>query len=100
MGLTGKQRRFLRALAHHRKPTVQVGVQGLTEAVAKKTKMELEVHELIKVKVSEHCAGEKKEIAAQLAEQTDSELAQVLGRTIVLYRKRDEDPEIRLPRGK
>ena len=95
--LTGKQRRHLRALGHHLTAVVQVGHEGVTEAVAKQADAQLEVHELIKVKVSENAPEGRKAAAAQLAEKTSSHLAQVLGRTALLYRRRKKKPEIVLP---
>lgn len=96
MPLTGKQRAHLRALAHPLHATVQVGAQGVTDAVVDKVDKELEVHELIKVKVADGPAGVK-EVAPQLSAATRSEVAQVIGKTVVLYRRRKKDPQIRLP---
>ena len=95
--LTGKQRRHLRALGHHLTAVVQVGHEGVTDAVVKQTEAQLEAHELIKVKVSENAPEGRKDAAAQLAERTKSHLAQVLGRTALLYRRRKKDPAIVLP---
>ncbi len=96
--LFGKQRRYLRSLGHHLDPVVHVGQRGLTEAVVEKTIAELEHHELIKLKISRDCPAPIKEAAAELADATGSHLAQVLGRTVLLYRRRGRDPEIKLPR--
>ena len=95
--LTGKQRRHLRALGHHLTAVVQVGHEGVTDAVARQTDEQLEAHELIKVKVSENAPQDRREAAAQLAEKCSAHLAQVLGRTALLYRRRKEKPEIVLP---
>ncbi len=97
MELTGKQKRYLRGLAHHLKPVVLMGDRGLTEGVLGKISFELENHELIKVKVNEGPESAK-EVAARLAEQTSSHLVQVIGHTVVLYKQRDEDPEIKVPK--
>lgn len=97
MPLTGKQRRTLRALGHHRKPVVQVGHSGVTEALTAALEQALHDHELVKVKISEHAAGTRAEVAAALARSTGSEVAQVLGRTVLLYRARPEEPAIVLP---
>ncbi|HJN76964.1 MAG TPA: YhbY family RNA-binding protein [Myxococcota bacterium] len=97
MELTTRQRRHLRALGHHLVATVRVGTAGPSEAVAEKTSTELHAHELIKIKVGQGCAQSAKEVAALLAETTDSHLVQVLGRTVLLYRQHPEDPEIVLP---
>lgn len=95
--LTGKQRRYLRALGHHLSAVVQVGHEGITEAVARQTDAQLEAHELIKVKVSENAPQDRREAAVQLAEKCRAHLAQVLGRTALLYRRRKEKPGIVLP---
>jgi RNA-binding protein len=93
--VTGKQRRHLRALGHHLNPVVQIGHEGVSEALVKQTNEQLEAHELIKVKIGE---GDRHEAAEQLASACHAELAQVLGRTALLYRRRKEKPEIELPR--
>lgn len=91
MPLTGSQRRALRALGHHLVPVVQVGQAGITEGVIGAVHQALETHELIKVKVQPE---ERREAAEQLAQATGSELAQLLGRTVLLYRPRKDDPKI------
>ena len=88
MPLTGKQRRALRALGHHLEPVVIVGQNGITDGVVGAVDQALHDHELIKVKIAPE---DRKEAAARLAEATGAELAQLLGRTILLFRKRDED---------
>lgn len=95
--LTGKQKRFLRALAHDKKPVVQLGKEGLTEAVRKATDQSLETHELIKVKVASS-DEDLSSLGERLAEQTRSSLADVIGRTLLLYRARSKKPTIVLPK--
>ena len=97
MDLTGKQRRYLRGLAHHLDPVVSVGKEGVTDAVVNKLEVELEARELLKVKVGQNAPESVKDTAAALAERSNSAVAQTLGRTAVLYRRRKEDHEIRLP---
>ncbi len=96
MTLTGKQRAHLRALAHPVQVSVMVGQAGVTDAVVDKVDKELEIHELIKVKVLDGPVSAK-EAAPALALATRAELAQVIGKTMVLYRRRKKDPQIRLP---
>ncbi len=98
MALSGKDRRFLRALGHHLKPVVQVGKDGVSDAAAKAADQALRDHELIKVKVGESCPLERQEAAEALAQATGAEIAQLLGRTILLYRPDPEEPGIRLPK--
>ena len=97
MALTGKQRRHLKALGHHLNATVQLGQKGLTPALTKKLVEELELHELVKLKVGQETVPAK--IAGpEIAASAKAELVQVIGRTVLLYKARAKDPEIRLPR--
>lgn len=95
--LTGKQRRHLRALGQRLAATVHVGHDGVTDAVVKHADAQLEAHELIKVRIGENAPDDRHDVAQELAERTNAELAQVLGRTALLYRERSEEPTIVLP---
>ncbi|WP_224242154.1 ribosome assembly RNA-binding protein YhbY [Hyalangium gracile] len=92
MPLTGKQRRALRALGHHKEPVVIVGQSGVTEGILGALNQALEDHELIKVKINEG-PETRQEAAAKMAEGTGSELVQLLGRTALLFKKRKKDSE-------
>ena len=95
MALTGKQRRFLRALGHPLPVVVQIGKGGASEAVADETRSQLETHELIKIRVAN---GDKaKTVAEALSQVVNAEVAQVLGKTALLFKQRDKEPAIELP---
>jgi RNA-binding protein len=96
--LTGKQKRHLRALGHALKPVVMLGKEGLTEAIERKVNVELENHELIKVKVGEGASEETDDVAERLASSSGAAVAQIIGHTILLYRRRRKDPQIILPK--
>ena len=96
--LTGKQRRHLRALGHHLSAVVQVGHEGLSDAVVQQARAQLEAHELIKVRVGESSPLSRHDAADQLATAPNSALPQVLGRTFLLYKPRENEPRIALPR--
>ncbi len=96
-GLRGKQRRYLRALGQRLTATLHVGHEGVSDAVAQQADAQLEAHELIKVRLGDHAPGDRHELAAHLAARTGAELAQVIGRTALLYRARREEPTIVLP---
>jgi RNA-binding protein len=96
--LTSKQRQFLKGLAHPLSPIVRVGKGGVTASVVAETKKSLESHELIKVRIDVEESAERKAIAERLAEAADAQLAATIGKIAVLYRERDEEPEIKLPR--
>jgi RNA-binding protein len=97
MKLTGRQRHYLRGLGHALDPVVQVGKDGLSDAVTAATTTALETHELVKVKLGPNTPEDRHEAAGELAARTDSELVQVLGKAILLYRRHPEEPKIELP---
>ena len=94
--LTGKQKRFLRALGHGLKPVIQIGKKELEDGVVAETERALAYHELVKVKLLESCLMDRREAAEQLSTVCRAEIAQVLGRTFLLYRRADE-PKLVLP---
>jgi RNA-binding protein len=95
--LTGKQRRHLRSLGHPLEPVVQLGKGGIDDGVLAAVDAALTQHELIKVRVGTEAPEERHEAADQLAAGTKSAVAQVLGRTILLYRRHPKKPKIKLP---
>jgi RNA-binding protein len=98
--LTGKQKSHLRALAHPLKAVVHIGHQGLTEGVVAALDAALEQHELIKVKVSSEAELSPADLGPDLERATFSRVAQIIGRTLVLYRRCDHAPKIKLPKPK
>lgn len=98
MTLTGKQRRHLRALGHSLEPVVQLGKGGVDEGVVAAVDAALTQHELVKLKLSSETPEDRHEAAETIAAQTGSGVAQVLGRTILLYRKHPKKPKIVLPK--
>ncbi len=100
--LTGKQKKYLRGLAHHLEPVVYIGREGLSETVIQSVLDTLKTRELIKVKMGQNCAVPKKEAAAQLAEVTQTALVQLIGKTIILFQPNKDlksDERIALPKG-
>ncbi|MCG1029986.1 ribosome assembly RNA-binding protein YhbY [Virgibacillus halodenitrificans] len=95
--LTGKQKRFLRAEAHHLKPIFQVGKTGVNENMIIQINEALEKRELIKISILQNCMGDKDTIAEELAEGTQAEIVQVIGNNIILYKESKENKTIQLP---
>ena len=98
VALTGKQRSFLRALAHPLKPVVQIGHGGLTDAVITAIDGALQIHELIKIKLTGTEGASAENLAPEIEQRTRSSVAQLIGKTLVLYRGRKKDPVIVLPK--
>ncbi|MYL46646.1 ribosome assembly RNA-binding protein YhbY [Virgibacillus halodenitrificans] len=95
--LTGKQKRFLRAEAHHLKPIFQVGKTGVNENMIIQINEALEKRELIKISILQNCMEDKDTIAEELAEGTQAEIVQVIGNNIIFYKESKENKTIQLP---
>ena len=96
-GLRGKQRRYLRGLGTRLDPVVFLGKNAVTDAVLEEIATALAARELIKVRLLDSVEGDRKEVARELADRAGAELVQVLGRTVLLYLRNDEEPSIELP---
>ncbi len=96
--LTGKQKRYLRSLAHHLDPIFQIGKGGVNDNMVKQINEALEARELIKVSILKNSLEEPTEAAEAFVQGTGAELVQIIGHTIVLYKESKENKEIELPR--
>lgn len=97
--LNGKQRRYLRALAHHLEPVVQLGKLGVTEGVVDATRAALETHELIKVKLGKECPSTTDEVGDALVAGTGAAVVGTIGKTLIVYLRHRSEPKINVPRG-
>lgn len=96
MSLTGKQKHFLRSLAHHRKPNVAVGAGGLSDSVLQEINIALQHHELLKIKLPTADRIERKQLVQQICATSQADMVQLIGRICLIYRSQ-VDPVIRLP---
>ena len=94
--LSGKQKRYLRALANDLNSTFQIGKEGLSDNLIQTVDDALRTHELVKIKLLKTVSDDVDEIIFDLAMNTKSEVVQKIGRVFVLYRKAKE-PKIILP---
>jgi RNA-binding protein len=99
MPLTGAAARELRALAHKLLPVVTVGKDGLTKKVVDAVDDALRTHELLKVRVRADTRLDRQIIATHLSGQTASEIVQIIGGMLTLYRPRKDKPTIAIPKG-
>ena len=84
--MTTKQRAYLKGLAMTIDPIFQCGKASLTPEFVQAVSEALEKRELIKVSVLQNCADDPKELGIMLSERTRSQLVQVIGKKIVLYK--------------
>jgi len=86
MTISDKQRRWLKAQSHHRKPVVTVGQAGITEAVLAELEGALAHHELLKVKVAAGERGLRDALIERMVGALEAELVNRIGNVAVLYR--------------
>ena len=93
-----KQRAYLKSLAMNLTPILQIGKSSITPELTQAVSEALEARELIKISVLQNCMDDPKAMAQMLAERTRSEVVQVIGKKIVLYKEgKDEKKKIILP---
>ena len=98
MEITPKQRAHLKSLAHHLKPVLFVGKEGITDQTVRSLEEALNTRELLKVKILESAPMNTREGAEALAARVEGAVAvQSIGRVGVIYRAHPEKPEIELP---
>ncbi len=97
MAITSKQRAYLKNLANEITPVFQVGKASLTPELVAGVEEALEKRELIKLSILKNCFDDPKEIANTVAERTRSQVVQVIGKKIILYRPSKKNPKIQLP---
>ncbi len=95
--MTSKQRAYLKSLAMNMDPIINIGKSSLTPEVTEAVDEALTKRELVKIGVLKNCIDDPREIAAAIAERTRSEVVQVIGKKIVLYKKPKKDAKIILP---
>lgn len=84
--MTSNIRAKLRSIAMKLEPSTQVGKNGIGETLIKQVDEQLQSHELIKIAVLKNADVDAKDVAEELAETTSSEVVQVIGSKITLYR--------------
>ena len=98
--LTTKQRAYLKSLANKLNPVFQVGKNGVAPTVTEAVDACLEANELIKISVLNNCEEDARDVADQISGRTRSEVVQVIGKKIVLYRESKDNKKIVLPKVK
>lgn len=96
-GLSSRQRKYLKGLAHQLDPVVRIGKGTVSEGVVAETQQALESHELIKVRIEAEEGTDRREMAIVLADRTGSALVGTIGKIAILFRQRADEPAIRLP---
>lgn len=96
--MTSKQRSYLKSLASNLTPILSIGKGTLTPEVTEAVRECFNTHELIKLNVLNNCLEDPNEMAAILADRTGSQVVQVIGKKIVLYKEDKDHKKIELPK--
>jgi RNA-binding protein len=99
--LTNAQKKFLRRLGHGLNPVIYIGKEGLSETVVLAIDEALDAHELIKIKIINTDKISKQEAADRVPELSNSQLVQLIGKTLLVYRRnknKKRDQQIPLPK--
>lgn len=96
--LTSKQRAYLRGLANTMEPILHAGKGGVSDTLIRQANDALAARELIKGRVLETAPGTARELAEEIAGAVNAQVVQVVGRNFVLFRQREKDSQIVLPR--
>lgn len=97
MELTGADKRVLRGMGNTLDPTIMIGKDGVSPSVLSAIAEAHEHRELLKIRVLDNCPLHRKEVARLLERESGSSLVQLLGRTILLFRRHPTEPKISLP---
>ncbi|SEQ42700.1 RNA-binding protein [Lachnospiraceae bacterium NE2001] len=95
--MTTKERAYLKGLAQTIDPVLSLGKASLTPEFVEATSEALRARELIKVNVLKNCIDDPGSLAITLGERTRSEVVQVIGRKIVLYKRNQDNIKIVFP---
>ena len=96
--MTTKQRAYLKSLAMTMDPIFQMGKNSMTPELTNAVDEALAARELIKISVLKNCMDDPRALAEMVAERTHSQVVQVIGKEIVLYREgKDKNKKIQLP---
>ncbi|NLM04638.1 MAG: ribosome assembly RNA-binding protein YhbY [Clostridiales bacterium] len=96
--ITGKQRNYLKKVAHDIKPIAQIGKAGVTENFLIQIANALEAREIVKVKVLDNSFLDTKETANEVANAVGAEFVQAIGNKFTIYKASTENPKIELPK--
>lgn len=84
-------KKTLKAKAHHLKPVVILGAQGLTPAVQAEIDTALTAHELIKIRINAEEKAEAQRITDDITTTQGATLIQHIGKVITIYREKPTD---------
>ncbi len=98
--MTSKQRAYLKSLAMKIDPIFNIGKGSLSPELIAGVRDALEARELVKISVLQNCMDDPRQLAEVLAERTRSQVVQVIGKKIILYKESKNHKRIELPKSR
>lgn len=95
--MTSKERAYLKSLAMTMDPIFQIGKASVTPENIEAIREAIDARELVKIHVLKNCVHDPRDIADLIAERTRSQVVQVIGKKIVLYKESKDNKRIYLP---
>ena len=89
--MTTKERAKLKSIASNLSDNVFLGKEGVTPTVVQQTEENLFAHEIVKVRVLKNYKDDIESMAQDLATKTSSQIVQIIGNKIVLYKVSTKD---------
>ena len=96
--MTSKQRAYLKGLASTLDPLFQIGKSSVTPETTTAIEEAFNNRELLKITVLKNCLDDPRTIAEMISQRTHSQVVQVIGKKIVLYKPDKKNPKIMLPK--
>ena len=98
MTLNNQQIKHLRNLAHHLKPVILIGQNGITDSLLNELNIALDHHELVKIRIAGEDREQRKQAISQLCVSTSADKVQAIGKTLTLFKRNTNKPKIDLPK--
>ncbi|MGI6002006.1 MAG: ribosome assembly RNA-binding protein YhbY [Lachnospiraceae bacterium] len=96
--MNSKQRAYLKSIAMNTEPIFRIGKSSITPEFTQAVSEALAARELVKIAVLQNCTDDPHELAQTISERTHSQVVQVIGKKIVLYKEgKDKNKKIVLP---
>lgn len=96
--MTSKERAYLKGLAMNIDPVLNIGKNSVTPELITSVEEAISKRELIKIGVLKNCLDDPKEIANTIAQRSKSQVVQVIGKKIILYKRNIKNPKIEFPK--
>ncbi len=94
--MNSKLRSQLKGIGSKTQAVMQLGKNGIGEDFLAQVEQLLEAREILKISVLDNNMDDIKELSREISLKTESEVVQVIGRKIVLFKRNIKEPVLNL----